>query len=245
VALAAAFAALGIGMAGSSSVIQSAFMAIWTVASQTLRGIFDAIAGNDFGLAWTIALGGALVAWQQFQVHLTMMWEGLKVSLMAGMSTMVKFLISQIEVLTMAAVKAANAVPGVNIDEGSLKSMFNNARTAANFAKAATDAVAAENIRKELAKLKALQDGLEKFTDDAAEKREDALKMPDVEVPEMPDSGGMAGDTAAFTRGSFNAAIASMLGRGGENVQQKLLEVTEDMADDIAIIRDKKGLAIV
>jgi hypothetical protein len=173
--LVVAFATLTESGQAMTSAILTMFGNIWSRVTQTMGGIFDAIATGNLGLAGEIAMASLALAW-------TAGWGNIKtVSMQAiaaiggllvdGVAFAIGLTATKIDLLIMAWNKLAEVVDGTKIDF-SAKSLVEGA---ADAAKAALDDAAkatADEVRQGVADAGAALDKLTKQAQDAKKKRD-------------------------------------------------------------------------
>jgi len=111
-------AALGYFLLRDSQVlgqIGAAFASIGEIASQTLGGIADALAGGDIGAAWDVLIAGMKVAWYQFNEVLK---EKLGVDLIEAFFSIRTAWVETVAFMRTAWVTAVNAMQSIGENMG-------------------------------------------------------------------------------------------------------------------------------
>lgn len=221
---------------------------LWARVTQTMGGIFDAIATGNLALAGEIAMAGLVLAW-------TVGWGNIKtVSMNAiaaiggllvdGIAFAIGLTATKIDLLIMAWNKLAETIDGTKIDF-SAKSLVEGAAESAKAALEDAAKATADEVRQGVEDAGAALDKLTKQAEDAKKKRDAALTTPP--VPEGGDGGGEpAKDIAKAVaekvgQGTFSAAVAGRMGMSnrGEQATIETADNTREMARIFADINRK------
>lgn len=228
----------------------SDFWALLATVKQVFGGIFDALMSGEWALAAQIGFAGISLAWVSMVAGLKSAWWGFVDFMGSTLLTVLQFHDQALRAFLNKLIDAYNWA-AEKMGAATIGSIAGQTQALADM-QAGLDKVAG---KKQLAAagdvIKARQE-LDKLTAkaaDARKAREDAFK---IKVPGMPDFGapdlsklGAGGDAAGKgqvgTFGTFNAAIAGMIGQTLPDHMEKVAENTERTNELLEEVRDKMG----
>lgn len=223
-ATAAIFTPLGLTIAalailGVSLVAAGGYWLYYSdVARGALQSIYDALISGKWELAGQIVIASLTVAWEAGIGGLKQMWIDFK-------HWLVDLFLQIADEITK--LPGADLIPGVAGVRGGIA-----AARKGNERNLIDDTLKnVSNVTDAIAKLQELQDK-------AAAAREKAFRRGP--LPELPDLGGLGGGPAeaSFAAGTFNSAVAGLLGASGQNAHERTAKATEEALTKLDDIKE-------
>lgn len=229
-------AAALIAAVGGALYFSGALNGLGSIASQTMGGIMDAIAGGNLGLAWKIATTGMTLAWLTFTQNIYDAWDRICAAiakrtegLRQSWGTYVSEFSQGLNVVTGGALGSARGKSGRperrQTEEGG----------------SGVNGVPGKQQTETQKQIQVLTATLAALNEEAKKERE-ALggegmgKMPEFSMPELPQID--PAKTQFSAQGTFSSAAALLLGKPSQKIEEKMLSVAEDSKDELVKIRE-------
>lgn len=231
-----------------ASDVGAGFLAMWTMVSTTLKGIFDAIMSGNWKLAGEVLMAGLTVAmqvginslkvhWEDFKLWLITLFADLTVGIVEATAAGLKNLIGLVNMAREKIGLEAIGTSGIDGMVGTAQSISGGIKGAAQGSR---DAAVAEADRNLQAAVGRLMEVTKRAADERAAKDADRKSRMGSLFDGLLDASALSlasGNGSAS--GTFNAAVASMIGQTAESAADKTAANTGAMKEHLAAVRQK------
>lgn len=235
--------------------LSAAFGELLAVTGQVFGGIWDALMAGEWGLAASIGFAAVSLAWAVMVAGMSDAWYGFVGFIGSALLSGLQFVDGAIRAVLGGLIDAYNWA-AEQMGWATVGSIAEGSQALASW-QADLDKWVGDKSKARWGDVKKQRDDITKLTDEAATKRkarEDSLKVniPDIPALDQPDLSKLAGGgkggkgDGGGVLGTFNAAVAGMLGSSIPDHLGKIAENTEatnEKLDELIDKADEGGLA--